>query len=41
MTITASQKSKRELKKMNKSLEIKLANSTLILSKANDAHTSF
>jgi hypothetical protein len=41
ITLTASQKSKRELRKMNKSLEIKLANSTLILSKTNEKGTLF
>lgn len=41
LTLTASQKSKRELRKMNKSLEIKLANSTMILSRTDNKFSTF
>ncbi len=36
ITLTASQKSKRELKRMNKTVDARLANCTLILAKVND-----
>lgn len=41
ITLTASQKSKRELKRLNNTLDIRLANSTLILAKVSDEGNSF
>lgn len=41
LTLTASQMSKRELRKMNKSLDIKLASSTMILSRTDGKVSTF